>query len=582
MGPHSQPRLTDLFDAETLRVFQDRVADITRLPTAICDAEGRPVIGPSGPPRLLSILQSSDVARHRVAAVLARLARDPAATAHADLAFLAATIRCDDARIGCIVVGGLPRTAPDAALIERVAADLALPRGARAKLQSVLIPWPPGARAKTTTLVQLMADLLTQLAATARTLRTRQEQIGTVHGVADMVSGTHDQDDVLGSIAQQVCDTLNVKACSIRLHDRASGEMRIKAVHNLSDAYLNKGAVLLSENPIDRAAMNGEVVYVEDAGNDPRSRFPAEARAEGIVSGLSVGMTYRGQAVGVLRVYADRRYRFATAETALLRSFASQAASVIVNSRLYLEAVDARRYRRQLAYAGAIQRRMIPEPPDNDHIELASVYEPTSNVGGDFFDFFDFRDSDQLGICVADVVGKGIPAALMMASLRTAFRLYLYATQDVTEAMTMTNLHMCNETLVSEFATLFCGIFEEEGQKLTFCNAGHDPPLLCRDGVIETLSHNNFIIGVLPNECYSKHTVALQPGDALLFYTDGLIDAVNFENEAFGRQRLAKSFGRVAGESAEQVARGIMWDVRRFIGLADQADDMTLVVARVK
>ncbi|MCG3138095.1 MAG: hypothetical protein HJJLKODD_01953 [Phycisphaerae bacterium] len=242
-----------------------------------------------------------------------------------------------------------------------------------------------------------------------------------------------------------------------------------------------------------------------------------------------------------------------------------------------------RRYQEQLLYAGDIQRRMIPQQaPQWPKIDLAFVYDPSGEVGGDFFDFFEFADRSELGICIADVVGKGVPAALLMAALRTAFRLYAFSTSEPTEVLTMSNIHMVRESHPSEFATLFYGLFTANGRELTFCNAGHDPPLWWRKGRIRELSTDGFVLGVNENESYTSQTIRLQRDDLILFYTDGVIDAHNFAEEQFGRARLRLSLDRHSHLTAHQIAQNIIWDVRRFIGLADQADDITLVVAKIK
>ncbi len=147
--------------------------------------------------------------------------------------------------------------------------------------------------------------------------------------------------------------------------------------------------------------------------------------------------------------------------------------------------------------------------------------------------------------------------------------------------MTMINIHMARETLISEFATMFYGVFSENGRRLTYCSAGHDPPLHCRQGKVKQLTTGDFVIGVQANESFHKKAQALRKGDAILFYTDGVIDASNFQGNSFGRQKLIDALIKYAEAPASQIAQNIIWDVRRFVGLADQADDITLVVAKI-
>ncbi len=575
--------LAELIDGSTLRAFQEGASTITGLTTSICDHKGRPVIGPSGPLEALEILQSSATGQRRVRKIYRDLTATPNAEHQQQLVFRAAAIRAGEQCLGSIIAGPLPTPNLDSVALPQLARDFDLDDERLGRLTSALHMPATVDQQTATQLLHLLADIIAKMAVQSDSLHHREMELGTVHMLSRLLSGTQDLQVVLDTVARKVCEVVQVKATSIRLLDENTNELKIKSVCNLSDDYLNKGPVLLDENPIDRAAFAGEAVYIEDAATDPRTRFPEQAKAEGIVSGLSVGMTYRGRTIGVMRVYTDRKHAFTTAETALLRSIASQATSVIINSQLYIEAAQAERYQQQLKHAGEIQRRMIPDrPPAHPKIAFAHVYEPSSEVGGDFFDFYALPESHEIGLCIADVVGKGIPAALMMASLRTAFRLYAHSVVEITEIMTMINIHMTRETSISEFATMFYGAFAENGRRLSYCCAGHDPPLHWRAGRIRQLATGDFVIGIDPNESFSKKNLPLKKDDVIVFYTDGIVDASNFAGDNFGRERLSGALAKYAEGSADQIAQNIIWDVRRFVGLADQADDITLVVAKVQ
>ncbi|MEE9294565.1 MAG: GAF domain-containing SpoIIE family protein phosphatase, partial [Phycisphaerae bacterium] len=343
-----------------------------------------------------------------------------------------------------------------------------------------------------------------------------------------------------------------------------------------------KGRVLLSENPIDSAAMNGETVYIEDATTDPRVRFPQQAKAEGLVSGLCVPMTSRGKTVGVIRVYAGSRRRFSAHEEALVRYAGFQAAAGIIEAGLVQQQHQAERQMRQMQQAADVQRRMIPaHPPAHVHIDFAGVYDPSLELGGDFYDFIDLGGG-AVGFCIADVVGKGIPAALIMASVRSALHAYASTGTAVKETITRVNLQMCRDTLRGEFVTVFYGVFAADRRQLVYVNGGHDPPLLLRGGKFRELLTGGMVIGVLADAAYDEEIVDLRPGDLIVFYTDGVIDALNFDGESFGRRRLRESILKYRDCPAAQLADQIKWDTRRFAGLAQQNDDITIVAAKVR
>ncbi|MFQ6049117.1 MAG: PP2C family protein-serine/threonine phosphatase, partial [Phycisphaerae bacterium] len=328
-------------------------------------------------------------------------------------------------------------------------------------------------------------------------------------------------------------------------------------------------------------AISGKVVYVEDSRTDPRVRYPAQARKEGIVSALVAGMIYRGRPVGVMRIYTGQRYRFSAFERSLLQALASQAAAAIVNAQLHAEALEAERYQRQIQYAGQVQRRMIPaRAPAHHRLQIGCVYDPMMELGGDFYDFLELGQGD-LGLVIADVVGKGVAASLMMASVRSALRTAAQEIYDLDKVMARANRQLCHDTLISEFATVFYGVINPDATRLTYCNAGHDPPLLLRDGQFQSLETGGMVIGVRPDERYEKGVVHLRPGDLLVLYTDGLVEATNFQHQWFGRQNLRRSILRYRQLDAQELAQQLLWDVRRFVGLADRIDDITLVAVKV-
>jgi sigma-B regulation protein RsbU (phosphoserine phosphatase) len=292
-------------------------------------------------------------------------------------------------------------------------------------------------------------------------------------------------------------------------------------------------------------------------------------------------MSHRGQPVGVIRVYTGTPHRFSQFEASLLRAIGSQAAAAIITARLLAQRQEAERYQRQLQYAGEIQRRMVPEKaPVHKNISFAGVYAPSLDVGGDFYDFIPLPWGN-LGLCVADVVGSGVPAALMMASVRSALRGHAQNIYEISEIMARVNRHMCRDTAIREFATLFYGVFTPEGGQLTYCNAGHEPPLLLRGDKFKPLEAGGMVIGVSTEELFDKEVIDLQIGDIIVLVTDGVTEALNFQGEQFGRQRLRESILRYRGEPAKALANQIIWDVRRFAGLVQQADDLTVVVAKV-
>ncbi len=584
-----QPRgvsLKETAAAQRVRYALDLLATVTHRVISLFDESGELVGGPVAGTALARLMLTTSAGRDH----LIRLQLDAAhgrpgpdastASGSQEADVVVAPVLDVEQVLGLLVAGGDPRASLTPENGERFAADIGIPLDGLRDAASR--PPAPMSSAETLQLLELTAALLAEVATQDRALRLRIEELGAVYNIAALLSGTRDLQDILSKAARTVCQVMNVKACSIRLLDEATGSLTIKAVHNLSAEYLNKGPVRVRENPIDASAVRGMIVRIADAPNDPRTRYPDQARREGIVSGLVSGMIYRGKPVGVIRVYTGEPHVFSPFEESLLIAIASQAAAAIVNARLLDETIEAERYARQIAYAGEVQRRMIPStPPQLPAFDIGTVYRPTFEVGGDFFDFVHLPGGN-MGVAVADVVGKGVPASLLMASMRSALRVYAYFTYDIDRIMAEVNKHVCRETTIGEFVTVFYGVLTPDGKRLTYCNAGHDPPLLLRGGKLQGLRAGGMVLGVDPNAKFDRGLLHLQSGDVLCIYTDGTVEALNFADERFGRERLAASLQRYADQPAQMLATNMLWDIRRFRGLADRTDDLTMVVIKVR
>ena len=427
----------------------------------------------------------------------------------------------------------------------------------------------------------LLANAIARLCFQEFTLRQRINELTAVYNVTNMLAEARDLNKVLQKTAEVVCDVMDCKSSSIRLIDLERDELVIKAVHNLSPEYLNKGPIRLSTAEIDRIALSGKgYEYVRDMTTDPRVQYPQESAREGNVSMLSAGMRYKGKPVGVLRVYTSQEQTFSNFHIDLIKAVAAQAAAAIENARLVAETLEAEALEKQVALAAEVQLRMIPQSaPPTPGVDLSAVYVPCYALGGDFYDFIPLPD-DNLGLVVADVSGKGVPASLIMASVRAALRAQVDNVYYLYEVIRRVNLMLCRDTHVEEFVTLFYGVLDARNKRLTYCNAGHPPGLLLRDGKIIELGSENMVLGVDANEQYQQSIIDLKADDALLIYTDGLLDAMNLTNDRFGKDRLNGAFHNA--DKAETITQGILWDLRKFVGLSTKAtDDVTMIVAKM-
>jgi len=408
----------------------------------------------------------------------------------------------------------------------------------------------------------------------------RDEQL---YQLTTLVAGEFSLQEVLGKLAEAAVKIVGVKACSIRLLDEDAGDLVMRSTYGLSEEYRNKG-VVSKNDPVVKAAFAGEAVVLDDMRVDGRVKYKEATINEGLVSQLTVAMQFRGKAIGVLRLYSPRPKRFDEDDINLARAVASQCAVAITNARLYSRAIEGARMTEQMRLAGLIQRKMIPEKaPQIPGLDIAATYIPCFDVGGDFYDFLQI-DENRIAIAIADVMGKGMPAALMMSCFRSAVRAYAgteNADTTIREIIDKLNRMTCRECTGGEFITFFYAVIDSKEKTITYCNCGHEPTVLIRDGRTVDLEKGGLVLGVDPGAEYEIETVQLNDDDCLLFYTDGLIDAANFDGDLWGKENLMKTAGAFTSGSAERMIGNILLYRRRFVGLASQLDDISVVLVRV-
>ena len=269
---------------------------------------------------------------------------------------------------------------------------------------------------------------------------------------------------------------------------------------------------------------------------------------------------------------------FAAGDLKLLTALAAQAAAFVDNARLHQRALAQERMAQELALAYEVQARLMPgEMPVRDGWEVVGFWRPAREVSGDFYDLL--PRAEGLAVVVADVADKGMPAALFMAVVRSLLRAASTATgpsQTVANANRLAALDAAD----GMFVTLWYGVLEPDGG-VRYVNAGHNPPLVVRaDGRVERLTRTGILVGWDPDAAYGEGSVALEPGDLLVAYTDGVTEARDAAGADFGEERLIELLRALRREGAHEVLAAVRGALDEFVGGAAVHDDCTLVVAR--
>lgn len=291
----------------------------------------------------------------------------------------------------------------------------------------------------------------------------------------------------------------------------------------------------------------------------------------------------RGEMVGALGVdQGDSPHHFSAEEMRVLTGISNQAAVAIERAQLDEQAEQKKRLDHELGLARQIQTSFLPRhPPQLPGYDIAATWRAAREVGGDFYDLIQLPH-ERLGMVVADVSDKGLPAALFMALTRTIIRTMAIGKPSPREALERANDVIIADAQSDMFVTAFYGVLDTTDGNILYVSAGHNPPLLyhaasCK---IESLSEHGIALGILPNVEQPQAQAQLQPGDVIVLYTDGVTDALNLEEEEFGVARLIQVLQEHASQSAQKVTAAVLHAVHTFTQGAPQFDDLTLVVVK--
>lgn len=451
--------------------------------------------------------------------------------------------------------------------------------------------------------VEHLASTVSEVCDVEYELKHRVRELEVLYRLSEHLSRATDVQQVLRTALDSALDVLDLDAGSIVLFDdeqpSSSDERGIELIasRNLSEAWLKDPTPLSRDREFDRRAIGGEIVAVENLLSDDRVLAPERVEAERLVGFVTAALVFQNRPIGAIRLYDHEPRLLDNSEQRLVKSIAQQAAVSVEQARLLEMQARDRRIGRQLQLAGEIQQRMLPtRMPEFRWLDIAGRYAPSLELGGDFYDAFPVGNpaNPNLGLVIGDVVGKGMPAALLMASVRSSVRAYAQDVYDIDEIVSRTNKALCRDTLQSEFVTLWYGVIEPDSLHLTYCGAGHEPPMILSipedrapsAADLVELSTGGMVIGVDPSQRYQRGHFDLQPGDVIMCYTDGMTDVQNFEQARYGKRRLQNALIETLadnpGASADEIVEGIFWRIRQFAGLSKQPDDQTLLIVRTE
>lgn len=333
-----------------------------------------------------------------------------------------------------------------------------------------------------------------------------------------------------------------------------------------------------------RVAKDKKSLLVNSVDSEERlNRIYEDCRFE-VKSVLAVPLLVKDKVIGVIQVCNKKKdVVFKKEDEHLLVSFAVHAAIAIENAKLYQEVAEKERMKKELEIAHQLQTSLLPEnPPQVKGYEIGAMSVPATEVGGDFYDFIDVSEG-KIGFVIGDVAGKGLPAALFMALSRSFLRAEAIGNLEAKTVMEKTNRLISEDAREGMFVTAFYAILDIAGRNLRLSNAGHNPPLLFHSstGECEELRIDGIALGAFAEAKFQEKEIILRKGDVVVFYTDGVVEAIDNNNQQFGMERLIKIFHDKPYLQATQFVELIKKEVEQFTEGQPQFDDFTLVVLKV-
>lgn len=386
-------------------------------------------------------------------------------------------------------------------------------------------------------------------------------------------------DQLLKRVGDLLLKVIDYQMFSILLIDTQTQ----KLVHRFSVRFKEniqlKHDIPLGKGLVGAAAVERKPVLVADVSRDPRYiKANPETRSE-----LCIPLIYKDAVIGVLDLEHTRRGFFTEDHVRTMSTLAAQIAIAIENATLYERiAREEQRLERDLAMAREVQHHFLPPAcPSLQHAEVAARFSPAHAIGGDMYDFLDYKPP-RACMMVSDVSGKGAPAALYAALVSGIVRSLAPGEPPPAQMLGMVNRSLNQRRLDANYVVLCCALWDDERKTMRVANSGMPRPIYCQQGHAHMIETAGLPLGMFPDAVYDEVTIHASSGDVFVFFSDGIVDAGNDRDLQFGRVRLEHLITENAAHSAQEIVDAIFSATSQFAAGAPVFDDQTAVVVKVK
>ncbi len=412
--------------------------------------------------------------------------------------------------------------------------------------------------------------------------RERQEN-QTLMQISMKLSSSSSIEDVLRNILDSLRQVVRFDAAGIFVYNREFGQIDLDWLNGYEGAERDKiyqkfqQGVKAGQGIVGSVIIAGHPIYVPDTTRDPRyMEVRPSTRSE-----LAVPIIVRDEVIGAFNLESDLLDAFDERDLRSLTTFANHAGVALERARSERLRQHTRRIEEEIVLARKIQESFLPHStPDFAPYDLAGCNCPSSEVGGDYYDFIPITDTD-IGVTIGDVTGHGIGAALLMASFRACLRIESRNNFAVRTILAKVNDYLSETNPPENYVTAVYGVLDRKNHIFSYSNAGHNPPFLLRcDNTLQLLDTGGLLLGVFPDVHYDETSVRLQPGDILVLYTDGVTESRDADEREYGVERLTEVVRASRHLSAQQIVNAISDAVYAFRSPDVSQDDLTLSVIK--
>jgi sigma-B regulation protein RsbU (phosphoserine phosphatase) len=415
-------------------------------------------------------------------------------------------------------------------------------------------------------------------------LRKTVEDLSAINQLANIINSTMPVEKILNRVVEVSVKAIKAEQGTISLLDekQTTGDP-FKTLIRKVDMTQPQGQFRLDDHLSGWMVSNRRPLMINDLSNDQTFRGYQPAN-QSIRSLLSVPLLCKGKLIGVVNLFNKKDNReFTEDDQRLFAIIASQSAQVVENARLYEEEKRLRKFEHELQMAREIQERLLPKrTPEAKRLDIASYFNPATQVGGDYFDYFDLGE-DRLGLVMADVSGHGTSAALVMTMVKGIMHAITLNYKSPEAVLKEMNAIVNQIGPREKFVTMTFLVFDLSASQVCFSNAGHNPIVFHQKKAkqCEMLELPGPALGLSKLSPYQQKVLDLTAGDLIMIYTDGITESFNKKGEMFEESRLLTAVAAASAKRSSEVIDHVKSEILKFTDGAQQSDDMAMIVAKV-